>query len=91
LNTERTIALVLKNGGLVMAAVFAIAIVSGVLGLNAAVLMTQIGIICAIAIPVIGVGAAMILLLKKAETKYGVCAIILLILLIVTVAWRMSI
>ncbi|MCP4580327.1 MAG: hypothetical protein GY839_01820 [candidate division Zixibacteria bacterium] len=91
MNTEKTIASILKNGGLVMAAVFAIAIVSGIMGLNSARLMTQIGIICAIAIPAVGVAAAMILLLKNTETKYGICAIILLILLIVTVAWRMFI
>ena len=89
MNIERSIARILKAGGLVMAAVFAAAIILGVLGLDSVVTITQIGILCAIGVPVIGLIWVMILLLKNHETNYGFCAIILLILLAVTVAWRM--
>ena len=91
MNIEKTISRVLNIAGLVMAIVFAIAIASNVAGMQSSVLATQIGICLAIAIPILGVIVIMILLFKKGETKYGICAIILLILLVFTIVWRMMV
>ena len=89
MNIERSVARILKTGGLVMAAVFTFAIILGVLELDLAMPITQIGILCAIGVRVIGLFGVMVLLIKNHETNYGLCAIILLILLAVTVIWRM--
>jgi len=91
LNIEKTIGRVLNIAGLVMAIVFAIAIASNVAGMQSSVLATQIGICLVIAIPVLGVVVIMVLLFKKGETKYGIRAIILLILLFLTVVWRLMV
>lgn len=89
MNIEKTIARLLEITGLAMAVIFAIAIGFDLAGTKAGISVVQLGICFAIAIPVLGVIVIMIMLFKKRETKYGVCAIILLILLIFTVIWRM--
>ena len=89
MNIEKTIARMLDIAGLAMAVIFALAIVLDLAGTKASISVVQLGICFAIAIPVLGVIVVMIMLFKKRETKYGVCAIILLILLIFTVIWRM--
>jgi len=89
LNIEKIIARLFSIAGLTMAAIFAAAIGFGLAGTNASILVVQLGICLAIAIPVMGVIVIMIMLFKKHETKYGICAIILLILLAFTVIWRM--
>jgi hypothetical protein len=90
MSIERTISKLLNICGLAMAAVFLAAIIFGVIGHGSAVLLAQIGIIAAIVIPVIGLIVMMILLFRKNETNYGICAIILLVFLIVTVIWRLN-
>jgi Na+/proline symporter len=90
MSIEKTISKLLNIGGLVMAAVFLIAIVFGVIGHDGAVLLAQIGILAAVVIPIVGLIVMMIMLFKKGETNYGVCAIILLVFLIVMVIWRLN-
>ena len=89
MSIEQTISKLLNISGLAMAAVFLVAIIFGVIGHDGAVLLAQIGIIAAIVIPVVGLIMMMIMLFRKNETNYSICAIILLVFLIVTVVWRL--
>jgi len=91
LNIEKTIARLLNIAGLVMAVVFVFGIMLNFAGMKSGDSVIQLGICLAIAIPVLGVIAIMILLFKKGETKYGICAIILLILLAFTTVWRLMV
>jgi hypothetical protein len=90
MNIEPTISKLLNICGLMMAIVFLAAIIFGIIGHDGAVLLAQIGIIAAIIIPVIGLMVMMILLFRKNETNYGICAIILLVFLLITVIWRLN-
>ena len=89
MNIEKIIARLFSIAGLVMAIVFAIAIALNIAGIKFSVPAIQLGVCLAIAIPILGVVVIMILLFKKGETKFGICAIILLILLAIAVTWRM--
>lgn len=89
MNMEKTLAAIFKNCGLVMAAIFVAAIFLGIIGADITVLIAQLGIYCAIAIPIIGVVYVMFSLLKARETNFAACAIILLILLASMIVWRM--
>lgn len=88
MNMEKTLAAIFRYFGLAMALVFVIAIILGIAGMQRSILFAQIGITCAIAIPVIGVVYVMLAMLTSRETKYAICAIILLILLLGTTVWR---
>lgn len=91
MNIEKTIARMLNIAGFVMAIVFSVAIALNITGMKSSDLVIQLGICLAIAIPVLAVIAIMVLLFKKGETKYGICAIILLILLAFTFVWRLMV
>ncbi len=91
MNIEKTIARLFSIAGLAMAIVFAIAIALNLVGMKFGVPVIQFGICLAIAVPIAGVIVIMVFLFKKGETKYGICAIILLILLVFTVIWRLMV
>ena len=74
-----------------MAVVLLLAIIMRLSGSDSATLLVKVGIVIAMATPFAGVTAAMILLLKKGETKYGLFAIILLVFIAFTAVWRMFI
>ena len=76
--------------GLIMAAVLLGAILLWVTGAPAALLLTKLGILLAITIPFVAVGVSMIVLFRRHETKYAACATILLVVILVTVIWRMA-
>jgi hypothetical protein len=80
---------ILNIFGSVMAAVLLAAIILWIAGAPSALPLTRLGILLAIAIPFIAVGTSMIILLKHHETNYAVCATILLVVILVTVVWRM--
>lgn len=90
MNMEKSLAAIFRYFGLAMAVVFIAAIILGIIGIHSSALIARMGICCAIAIPVIGVAYVMLALFKIGETKYAVCAIILLILLALTVVWRIA-
>lgn len=89
MNIEKTLSSFFSISGLILAAIFLVAIIPGVVGLDLTIHIAQAGIIAAIAIPVIGLFILMLKLIAGRETKYGICAIILLVFLIVTVVWRL--
>lgn len=89
MNISRIIAFILYGGGIIMVFVLILAMVMWYIGDDPATLLVKIGVVIAMATPFAGVTAAMILLIKKGETKYGLFALALLILIIFTVFWRM--
>lgn len=76
--------------GLIMAAVLSGAIFFWATGAPAALWLTKLGILLAITIPFVAVGVSMIVLFRHHETKYAACATILLVIILVTVVWRMA-
>lgn len=90
MSRTRLLASYLKYAGYVMALMFLPAIVWGIMGDSLSTVFAQIGIMVAIAIPIIGIMIAMIGFFINGETKYGIIAIILLVLIFIAIAWRIS-
>ena len=78
-----------KYAGLIMASIFAVAIVMGVAGFDYSELFAKLGIFSAIIIPITGLFIMLVIFLKNGETKSGLIVIILLIFLVATVIWRL--
>jgi len=89
MNISKIMALTLYSGGVAMATVVLLASIMHLLGNDYATLFVKTGIVIAIMTPFASVTVAMILLLKKGETRYGLFAIIVLVLIAFTVFWRM--
>jgi len=72
-----------------MAAIMLLAIILWFMDVPAAHVLTGLGILLAMVIPFVAIATAMVFLFRRHETNYALCATILLVIIFVTVVWRM--
>lgn len=89
MRVEKALSLFFKYAGFVMAAVLGLAIILGVLGLKVSITVTQLGIVAALIIPILGLVITMVILFRSNENKYALLAIGLLAVLVLAVFWRL--
>ena len=83
------LAVFFRYAAYLMAGVFLAAIAVNILGFEQAIILAQIGIAGAVAIPMLGIVLTLVILFKNGETKFALIAIILLLFISVTAIWRL--